>query len=106
MLKATGDHSALQNHSFVPLPISPHRMLVVSYDTCYQSQRRKGHTWLRTLCEDPHTWLARTGEQSAGCIGIMGVVHGSPEGFPGVGTLEDNSLYLLYNPSILPYIER
>ena len=33
---------------------------------------------------------------SAGCIGIMSVVHGSPEGFLGVGTLEDSSLYLLF----------
>lgn len=42
MLKVTSNQSALQNHSFVPLPISPHLMLVVFYATCYQSQRKKG----------------------------------------------------------------
>ena len=33
---------------------------------------------------------------------IMGVVHGLPEGFLGVRTLEDNSLYFLYNISVPP----
>ena len=36
----------------------------------------------------------------------MGVEHRYPEGFSGVGTLEDNSLYLLYNPSVTYFLRQ